>query len=142
VKYSIDFSGKTVVVIGGTSGINFGIADAFAAKRARVAVASRSQDKIDVAVGKLLGYGGEAIGFNADVRDVDAVKAALVGVYEAFGAIDVLVSGAAGNFPAPALGMSSNGFRSVIDIDLLGTFHVLQSAHPYLNKPGASIINI
>jgi NAD(P)-dependent dehydrogenase (short-subunit alcohol dehydrogenase family) len=54
----------------------------------------------------------------------------------------VLISGAAGNFPAPALGMSSNGFKSVVDIDLLGTFHVLQAAYPYLIKPGAAIINI
>ncbi len=142
MKHSMNFSDKTVVVMGGTSGINLGIADAFAVKGARVAVASRSQDKTDAAVEKLLGYGGEAIGFSADVRDVDAVKAALVGVHKAFGAIDVLVSGAAGNFPASALGMSPNGFRSVVDIDLRGTFHVLQSAHPYLTKPGASIINI
>ena len=128
--------------MGGTSGINLGIADAFAASGARVAVASRSRDKVDVAVQELLGHGGEAIGFSADVRDVDAVKAAVVGVHKAFGPIDVLVSGAAGNFPAPALGMSPNAFKSVVDIDLLGTFHVLQTAYPYLTKPGASIINI
>ena len=38
--------------------------------------------------------------------------------------------------------MSANGFKSVVDIDLRGTFHVVHSAHPYLTKPGASIINI
>jgi NAD(P)-dependent dehydrogenase (short-subunit alcohol dehydrogenase family) len=142
VNHPLDFTDKTVFVMGGTSGINLGIADAFAASGARVAVASRSQDKVDAAVQKLLGRGGEAIGFSADVRDVKAVEVAVVGVYEAFATIDVLVSGAAGNFPAPALGMSPNAFKSVVDIDLLGTFHVLQTAYPYLTKPGASIINI
>jgi len=142
VDVKLDFSGQTVVVIGGTSGINLGIAEAFAANGANLAVASRSQDKVDAATETLKGYGIQAIGFSADVRDADAVKAAIQGMHEAFGDIDVLVSGAAGNFPAPVLGMSANGFRSVIDIDLRGTFHVLQSAHPYLCKPGASIINI
>ena len=142
MKNLLDFTGKTVFVAGGTSGINLGIADAFAENGARVAVMSRSQEKIDAAVNKLSSHGVEAIGLNADVRDVEAVKAALAGVHEKFGTIDVLVSGAAGNFPASALEMSPNGFKSVVDIDLLGTFHVLQSAHPYLTRPGASIINI
>ncbi len=61
---------------------------------------------------------------------------------EAFGAIDVLVSGAAGNFPAPAVGISPKGFRSVVEIDLLGTFHVLRAALPHMTQPGGSIVNI
>jgi NAD(P)-dependent dehydrogenase (short-subunit alcohol dehydrogenase family) len=60
----------------------------------------------------------------------------------AAGTIDILISGAAGNFPALANDMSPNGFKSVVDIDLLGSFHVLKSAFPYLRKPGASVINI
>lgn len=138
----LDFTDKTVFVMGGTSGINLGIAEAFAAKGARIAVASRSQGKVDAAVERLSGHGSEAIGFSADVRDVEAVKTALEGVQRQFGSIDVLVSGAAGNFPAPALGMSPNGFKSVVDIDLLGTFNFLHSSYPYLTRPGASIINI
>jgi len=138
----MDFTDKSIFVVGGTSGINLGIAEAFAASGARVAVASRSQDKVDAAVKKLKSHGAESIGFSADVRDVDAINAAMAGVHEAFGTIDVLVSGAAGNFPAAALGMSANGFKSVVDIDLRGTFHVLHGAYQYLSKPGASIINI
>lgn len=137
-----DFSGKSVFVFGGTSGINLGVAETFAEHGARVAVASRSRDKVDAAVARLTGHGGEAVGFVADVRDVDAVTAAFAGAAQAFGQIDALISGAAGNFPAPALGISPNGFKSVVDIDLLGTFHVLRAAHPHLRKPGASIINI
>ncbi len=137
-----DYSGKTVVVIGGTSGINRGIALCFAKSGAQVAVASRDQAKVDDTVAQLQAQGGNAMGFAADVRNKDELDAGMASVHAAFGDFDVLVSGAAGNFPALANGMSANGFKSVIDIDLVGTFHVMQSAHPYLRKPGASVINI
>lgn len=137
-----DFSGKTVFIAGGTSGINLGVAHAFAKAGARLAVISRKQDKVDAAVAALKTHGGEAVGFAVDVRDYAAVETAFKETQSRLGAIDVLISGAAGNFPSPALGISPNGFKSVVDIDLLGTFHVLRSAYPYLNKPGASIINI
>ncbi|MCR6650912.1 MAG: SDR family oxidoreductase [Cellvibrionaceae bacterium] len=139
---TIDFTGQTVVVIGGTSGINRGIAEAFARHGARVAVASRTSQKVADTVAALQHLGAEAMGFVADVRDYDAVVAGFAEVAAAFGAIDVLVSGAAGNFPALAENMSPNGFKSVVDIDLLGTYHVLRAAHPHLRRPGGSVINI
>lgn len=139
---TIDMEAKVVVVIGGTSGINRGIAEVFAAQKAKVAVASRSQEKVDDTVARLKELGAEAMGFCADVRQVEAIQEGLKQVHEAWGDFDVLVSGAAGNFPAMATGMSPNGFKAVVDIDLMGTFHVMHSAHPYLKKPGASVINI
>ena len=137
-----DFNDKNVVVVGGTSGINRGIAEAFARAGARVAVASRNQAKVDDTVQALRALGTEALGFSADVRDQPALIEGLAKVHQAWGAFDVLVSGAAGNFPAFANGMSSNAFKSVVDIDLLGSFNVLQAAYAHLRKPGASIINI
>lgn len=139
---NFDFSGSSVFVFGGTSGINLGIGKCFAAAGANVAVASRSQDKVDAAVAELKELGSDSRGYSLDVRDAEAVKAALAEHSAETGEIDYLISGAAGNFPAPALGMSTNAFKSVVDIDLLGSFHVLQSAFPYLRKPGASVINI
>lgn len=139
---NFDFSSKRVFVFGGTSGINLGIASCFASAGADVAVASRSQDKVDKAVATLKSLGSAAVGYALDVRDFDAVQGALASHADGGGELDVLVSGAAGNFPALANDMSSNGFRSVVDIDLLGSFHVLRSAFPYLRKPGASVINI
>lgn len=139
---TFEFSGKRVLIFGGTSGINLGIARCFASAGANVSVASRSQDKVDAAVAELSALGSESRGYALDVRDLDAVKAALDQHAGDGGEIDVLVSGAAGNFPAFATGMSANAFKSVMDIDLLGSFHVLQSAFPYLKKPGASVINI
>lgn len=138
----LNFTGRNVFVAGGTSGINLGIAEAFAQAGASVAVLSRKQDKVDTAVARLSNCGVRALGYAADVRDYPAVEAALRAAADELGELDVLVSGAAGNFPAPALGMSPNAFKSVVDIDLLGTYHVLRAAYPVLRKPGASVINI
>ena len=136
-------SSINVFVAGGTSGINLAIAESFAAAGANVGVLSRDREKVDSAVERLGSLNGRrAAGWPADVREFEQVKAALSGFHARFGAIDVLISGAAGNFRAPALGMSPKGFRTVIDIDLIGTFHVLYAAHGFLRKPGASIINI
>ncbi len=136
------FKDKHVLVAGGTSGINLGIARGFAAAGARLSVFSRSQDKVDAAVAELEELGSEAHGGTADVRDPEAVQETLAAAVAAHGPIDVLISGAAGNFPAPALGMSANAFGSVVGIDLNGTFHVLRFAFEHLRKPGASVINI
>ncbi|MEM7424559.1 MAG: SDR family oxidoreductase [Pseudomonadota bacterium] len=143
MSVSFDFSGKTVFVSGGTSGINLGVAEGFAAAGARVFVISRSEDKVAAAVERLRVAGAEAAdGRSADVRDHDAVKQTFEDCAGMFGKIDVLISGAAGNFPAMANDISSNGFRAVLEIDVLGTHHVMTSAYPHLKKPGASVINI
>ncbi|WP_115717333.1 SDR family oxidoreductase [Gallaecimonas mangrovi] len=136
---SFDFTTKAVFVMGGTSGINLGIAQGFASAGARVAVASRSQDKVDAAVASL---GPNALGFSVDVRDADAVADVLAKAKAAFDQpIDVLISGAAGNFPAAAKDLSANGFKAVVDIDLQGTYNVMKGAYPHLARPGC-IINI
>lgn len=137
-----DHSEKTVFVAGGTSGINLGIAHGFAAAGAKVFVLSRKPAKVEAAVAELRAHGKQAAGRPADVRDMEAVAAAFAECADTFGKIDVLVSGAAGNFPAQAKDISSNGFRSVLEIDVLGTHHVLTSALPHLTTPGASIINV
>jgi len=139
----MDFANKTVIVIGGTSGINRGIAEAFAASGAKLAVASRSQEKVDDTIAALKAAGAAvAIGAAFDVRDPEAVAAGLKQFHDTLGDFDVLVSGAAGNFPALTAEMSVNAFKTVIDIDLMGTVHVMKGAYPYLKRPGASIINI
>jgi NAD(P)-dependent dehydrogenase (short-subunit alcohol dehydrogenase family) len=136
------YAHKNVFVAGGSSGINLAIATAFAQAGARVAILSRQQDKIDAALAHLHSVGSEALGFAADVRDAAAVLQAFAQTAQAWGPLDVVVSGAAGNFVAPAAQLSPNGFKSVMDIDLLGTFHVMRAAWEHLRKPGAALLNI
>ena len=138
----INYENKTVFVAGGTSGINLGIARGFAQAGAKVAVMSRSEEKVEAAVALLKKDGSDAFGSAADVRDVDAVSNVLTKTHERCGEIDVLISGAAGNFPALAHDLSPNGFKAVVDIDLLGSFNVLKIGFQFLSKSGASVINI
>lgn len=137
-----DFGGRTVFVSGGTSGINLGIAEAYAAAGARVAVMSRNAERVEAARARLARHGGEVLGLAGDVRDYARVQEVLAAVHAQWGPIDVLVSGAAGNFLAHAVDLSPKGFKAVVDIDLVGTFHVLRAAHAFLRQPGASVINI
>ena len=139
---TFDFTDRSVLVFGGTSGINLGIAEAFARVGAHVGVASRKPEKVEAAVARISALGHPAFGGVADVRDMAAVTAAVDAFAAEHGGIDVLVSGAAGNFPALASALSSNGFKAVMDIDVLGTFHVLKAAYPHLRRPGGSVINI
>jgi NAD(P)-dependent dehydrogenase (short-subunit alcohol dehydrogenase family) len=135
-------AGKSAVITGGGRGINLAIAKRFASNGASVGLIGRTKEKLDKAAAEINSAGGKAAGYPADVRDYDALAAAIASARSNHGQIDIVVCGAAGNFPAPALGMSANGFKAVVDIDLLGTFNTCRAAFEYLRRPGASIINI
>lgn len=134
--------GRSAFIAGGSSGINLGIAHGLGEAGARLFIISRKIEKVDAAVAELRAAGYDAAGAAADVRDYPAVEQALRSAHESHGAIDIVISGAAGNFMAPAIGMSPNAFRTVVDIDLIGTFHVLRASYEFLRKPGASVISI
>ena len=137
------FTGKVAFFTGGTSGIGLAIAERFAGLGARVALMSRKPEKVAAAVAAIKAQGGDALGFAGDVRNYADVESALAGAREQAGAeIDFLFCIAAGNFPAPVIGMSSNAFKSVIDIDVLGTFNTCRAAYAHLRKPGSVVISI
>lgn len=136
------YQGKVVFVTGGSSGINLRIAEAFGEMGAKVAINARKVEKLEAAVKSLRAKGITAEGYSADVRDFAAVDGAMEACVKAFGPLDVLVCGAAGNFPAPVALMTSNGFKAVMDIDVLGTFNACRAAFERLTKPGGVIIAI
>jgi NAD(P)-dependent dehydrogenase (short-subunit alcohol dehydrogenase family) len=135
-------AGKSAFITGGGSGINLRIAERFAQHGASVALMGRTQDKLDRAAEGIHAAGGAAIGIAGDVRNYDAVETAVRKARAEHGPIDILVCGAAGNFPPPVTGMSANGFKAVVEIDLLGTFNTCRAAFDHLRKPGASVISI
>jgi NAD(P)-dependent dehydrogenase (short-subunit alcohol dehydrogenase family) len=135
-------AGRTAFVTGGGSGIGQRMAERFAEHGASVSLVGRRQEKLDAAAGQIRARGGTASTHAVDVRNYDALAASLKSTRDEFGEIDILLCGAAGNFPAPVLGMSANGFKAVVDIDLLGTFNTCRAAHEHLRKPGASVLAI
>lgn len=135
-------AGRTAFITGGSSGINLHIAKRYAGAGAKVALIGRDAAKAEAAALEIQAAGGQALGLSADVRNYAAVDAALRRTFETWGDIDIVIAGAAGNFVAPALAMSSNAFRTVVDIDLVGTFNTARAAHAFLRKPGASVIAI
>ena len=135
-------AGKVAYVAGGTRGMNLAIAKRYAAQGAAVAVMSRNPERVDHAVGEIAELGGEVRGFAADARDYDRVLETMEQTAAELGNIDIVVAGQAGNFYAPVAGMSSKGFRTVIDIDLIGTFNVFRACYDVITKPGASLIAI
>src|ERR1051325_11500752 len=114
---------RVAFVTGGGSGIGQRMAERFAEHGAKVMLVGRRQEKLDAAAAAIRSTGGTAATHATDVRDYAGMEAALKSTHDQFGEIDIVLCGAAGNFPAPVLGMSANGFKAVIDIDLIGTFN-------------------
>jgi NAD(P)-dependent dehydrogenase (short-subunit alcohol dehydrogenase family) len=136
------FQNQTVFITGGSSGINLGIARNFAAVGADLGLCGRSQDKLDAASDELRALGARVSAHVADVRDYPTLESAMRRTKEALGPIHTLVCGAAGNFPCPAEQISPNGFKSVVDIDLIGTFHACRAAFEQLQETRGNILFI
>ena len=133
--------GHVALVTGGGSGICKGIARAYARLGCEVAITSRKQDTLDAAAAELSAETGrEVLAVAADVRDPQAIAGAVARTVETFGKLDTLVNGAAGNFLSPAAALSPNGFKTVIDIDLLGTFHACKAAFEALRTAGDGLV--
>lgn len=134
------FHGKTVFVTGGGSGINLGIARSFAAVGAKVAICGRTQSKLDAARAELESLGAKVLTAALDVRDYDALVDAMEKTRRDLGPVSVLVCGAAGNFLCKTEELSPKGFRSVVDIDLVGSFHACRAAYEQLKETQGSIL--
>jgi peroxisomal 2,4-dienoyl-CoA reductase len=134
--------GKVAFVTGGGTGITGGVARALAEAGAKVAITSRKPENLEPMKSLIESGGGECFAVAADVRDFAAVENAVRQTVEHFGAIDIVVNGAAGNFLCKAEELSANGFGTVVDIDAKGTFNVCRAAFEELKKSKGQILNI
>jgi peroxisomal 2,4-dienoyl-CoA reductase len=133
---------RVAFVTGGGTGITGGVARALAESGARVALVSRRMEHLEPAAEAIRAAGGEALALPCDVRNMPEVEAAIAATIERFGQLDIVVNGAAGNFLCPAEELSPNGFGTVVDIDLKGTFNVCRASVAELKKTKGSILNI
>ncbi len=138
------FAGQTVLVTGGGSGIGFTIARLFGRLGARVAIAARTVERLDTAIARLGEEGIEARALPVNIRSEQEVEALFAALEADWGVPDVLVNNAGGQFAAPALEISANGFRSVVDLNLNGTWHMCSAYGRRLAAAGRGgrIVNI
>jgi 2,4-dienoyl-CoA reductase [(3E)-enoyl-CoA-producing], peroxisomal len=143
MTYQADLlKGRVALITGGGTGICRGIALAFAAHGCDVAIASRRPEHLEATADEISRTGTRALALAADVRDPTRVEAVVNETAKTLGRLDIVVNGAAGNFICAAENLSPNGFGTVVDIDLKGTFNVSRAALPYLKAQGGSILNI
>ena len=138
------FAHESVVVTGGGTGLGKAIALEFARLGAKLAILSRREEHRAAGVAAVEGLGAKAIGVACDIRDPAQVAAAFDAVTAQLGPPGVLVNNAAGNFPVPAEDLSPNGWRTVVDIVLNGTFYCSREfgrRHIAAGAPGA-IVNV
>ena len=146
--------GHIAFVTGGGTGITGGVARALAEAGANVALVSRRMEHLEPAAKAINDarvrsptvreghVAGEAFAVAADVRNPDEVEKAIAATVDRFGKVDLVVNGAAGNFLCAAEELSPNGFGTVVDIDLKGSFNVCRAAFDQLKQHRGQILNI
>eukprot|EP00510_Aplanochytrium_minuta_P002247 CAMPEP_0184012386 /NCGR_PEP_ID=MMETSP0954-20121128/4377_1 /TAXON_ID=627963 /ORGANISM="Aplanochytrium sp, Strain PBS07" /LENGTH=290 /DNA_ID=CAMNT_0026292355 /DNA_START=27 /DNA_END=899 /DNA_ORIENTATION=+ len=132
--------GKVVLVTGGGTGIGFGICTTFGRHGAKIAMGGRRSEVLEEACEKLSREGIDAIGIPMDVRDPSSCENIVTKTVEKFGRIDILVNNAAGNFMVAAESLSSNGFKTVMDIDLHGSFNMSKAVLPVFKQAEQGVI--
>ena len=136
-------NGQVAIITGGGTGIGFGVAELLSSLGAHVVLASRKSEHLDPAAEKIRAAGGQVRALAVDVRDQERVKQMVETVQRELGRIDLLVNNAAGNFYAPSETLSANAWRSVVEIDLFGTFFCSQAVVPAMREQGGGrIVNI
>ena len=142
---SFDVEGKTAIITGSSQGIGEVTARRFADQGADVVVTSRSQEKVEEVAAEINDgdASGEALAIECDVRDRDAVRALVDATVEEFGRIDSMVNNAGASFMAGFDDISENGWKTIVDINLHGTFHCSQIAGQRMQEQGdgGTIVN-
>lgn len=136
-------AGKVLFCTGGGSGICYRIVEVLLAHGATAAIMGRKADRLQSAAEALSkSTGRKCIATAGDVRKFEDVERAVGECVKQFGRLDMVVCGAAGNFLAPIEGISPNGFRTVQEIDLLGTYHTVKATLEHLKRSHGSYVHI
>ncbi|WP_435347570.1 SDR family NAD(P)-dependent oxidoreductase [Haloarchaeobius sp. HRN-SO-5] len=141
-QFSVD--GDVAIVTGSSSGIGRTIAERFADDGVDVVVCSREQDNVEPVAEAIeeSDRPGRALAVECDVTDRDAVDALVEATVDEFGGIDVLVNNAGASFMAGFDDISPNGWQTIVDINLTGTYHCTQAAGEHLKAAEGAVVNL
>ena len=135
--------GRVALITGGATGIGKEIARTLGKHGAKIVITSRKQPNLDAARKEFEAEGIKCLALSSDVRKPELVEQVIAAALKEYSSLNIVVNCAAGMFPAPIEGMSYNGFKTVVDIDLLGTYNVTKAAFTaYLKEHGGCIVNI
>ncbi len=134
---------KVALVTGGATGIGKEIAYTLGNHGAKVCIASRKQENLEATAKVLTDHKVDCMWVVCDIRQPDQVEHVISEILGRHGCLDIVVNNAAGNFPATIKNISYNGFKTIVDIDLLGTYNVTKAAfESCLRDHGGNIVNI
>jgi peroxisomal 2,4-dienoyl-CoA reductase len=134
---------KVALVTGGGTGIGKEIARTLGLHGARIVICSRKLDVLEATAEELRNQGIDCLVRTCDIRNTEAVEAVVKDCMTHYGQLDILVNNAAGNFPARIEDLSYNAFKTIVDIDLQGTFNMTKAAFTLvMREKGGIVINI
>ncbi|GAC1629884.1 MAG: SDR family oxidoreductase [Nevskia sp.] len=137
------FSGQTILITGGGSGIGRCTAHELAALGATVIITGRKQEKLDATCAEIVEDGGKAVSYAFDIRDEDAVKAVVKQMLADHGAIHALVNNAGGQYPMPLAMIGKKGWEAVVANNLTGGFLMSRELYvQHMKKHGGAIVNM
>lgn len=138
------FEGTSVLITGGGTGIGKETAMQFAEHGARVGIAARREEPLQQTVEAIRDNGGEASWRTVDIREEELIEECVEGFWDDWGRIDVLINNAGANFMSPAAAITANGWRTIIDINLNGTFMMSRAVGQKMlgDGEGGRIINM
>ena len=141
MDFTFPLTERVALVTGAASGIGAAIAEAYAAKGARLALCDLDAGRVTEMVGRL---GGAARGFACDVSDKASVEGAVADIVEAFGRIDILVNSAGIVDLAPAEDLSLEAWQRTLDVNLTGSFLMAQAVAKRMigQGGGGKIVNL
>jgi NAD(P)-dependent dehydrogenase (short-subunit alcohol dehydrogenase family) len=134
------FAGRTALITGGGRGIGREIALAFAGLGADVIIASRNPENLAATAKDIEALGRRCLAQVTNVRKPEEVDALVAAALAAFGKIDFLINNAGGQFPARPADISDNGWRSVVDLNLNGTWNVTSRVGKHMVERGFGAI--